>query len=181
MLNDAVERSPVGELVDIMDVGFACAFLATPYRRRLTGQTMYVDAGQRTVLFLNVMRRRGNQYLEHMAQTVPHVLQFDGAWLVQNFENLNPANTLWSKQYNLYADIDTDAPRYPVFERWWGGHVVLTGEEMQYIVDNLFVGNKTKGLSRCSAGSGSNTVRKKPWPNSSRIFANSISCSGLMK
>jgi enoyl-[acyl-carrier protein] reductase I len=45
MLNDAVERSPVGELVDIMDVGFACAFLATPYGRRLTGQTVYVDGG----------------------------------------------------------------------------------------------------------------------------------------
>jgi enoyl-[acyl-carrier protein] reductase I len=45
MLNDAVERSPVGELVDIMDVGFACAFLATPYGRRLTGQTLYVDGG----------------------------------------------------------------------------------------------------------------------------------------
>ena len=45
MLNDAVERSPMGELVDIMDVGFACAFLATPYGRRLTGQTMYVDGG----------------------------------------------------------------------------------------------------------------------------------------
>jgi enoyl-[acyl-carrier protein] reductase I len=45
MLNDAVERSPVGELVDIMDVGFACAYLATPYGRRLTGQTMYVDGG----------------------------------------------------------------------------------------------------------------------------------------
>jgi len=41
----AVERSPVGELVDIMDVGFACAFLATPYGRRLTGQTVYVDGG----------------------------------------------------------------------------------------------------------------------------------------
>ncbi len=40
-----VERSPVGELVDIMDVGFACAFLATPYGRRLTGQTVYVDGG----------------------------------------------------------------------------------------------------------------------------------------
>src|SRR5262249_36421707 len=26
--------------------------------------------------------------------------KFDGAWLVQNFENQNPANTLWSKQYN---------------------------------------------------------------------------------
>jgi enoyl-[acyl-carrier protein] reductase I len=45
MLNDAVARSPVGELVDIMDVGFACAFLATPYGRRLTGQTVYVDGG----------------------------------------------------------------------------------------------------------------------------------------
>jgi enoyl-[acyl-carrier protein] reductase I len=45
MLNDAIERSPVGELVDIMDVGFACAFLATPYGRRLTGQTFYVDGG----------------------------------------------------------------------------------------------------------------------------------------
>ncbi|HWR67476.1 MAG TPA: DUF3141 domain-containing protein, partial [Desulfomonilia bacterium] len=67
---------------------------------------------------------------------------FDGAWLVQNFESLNPANTLWSKQYNLYANIDTEGPRYLGFERWWGGHVLLTGEEIQYIVDNLFVGNK---------------------------------------
>ncbi len=45
MLNDAVERSPVGELVDIVDVGFTSAYLATPYGRRLTGQTMYVDGG----------------------------------------------------------------------------------------------------------------------------------------
>jgi enoyl-[acyl-carrier protein] reductase I len=45
LLNDAVERSPVGELVDILDVGFTCAYLATPYARRLTGQTVYVDAG----------------------------------------------------------------------------------------------------------------------------------------
>lgn len=45
ILNEAVERSPIGESVDIMDVGFACAFLATPYGRRLTGQTNYVDGG----------------------------------------------------------------------------------------------------------------------------------------
>ncbi|MFO1363127.1 MAG: enoyl-ACP reductase FabI [Burkholderiales bacterium] len=45
MLNDAVQRAPVGELVDIMDVGFACAYLATPYARRITGQTIYVDGG----------------------------------------------------------------------------------------------------------------------------------------
>ena len=61
---------------------------------------------------------------------------------MQNFENLNPANTLWTKQYNLYAKIDTEPPRYLDFERWWNVHVILTGEEIQYIVDNLFVGNR---------------------------------------
>jgi len=45
LLTEAVERAPAGELVDIMDVGFTCAFLATPYARRLTGSTVYVDSG----------------------------------------------------------------------------------------------------------------------------------------
>ena len=67
--------------------------------------------------------------------------KFDGAWLVQNFENQNPANTLWAKQYNLYSKIDTEAPRYLGFEKWWGGHVNLNAEEIQFIVDELFVGN----------------------------------------
>ena len=34
-----------------------------------------VDAGQRSVLFLDVMRQRGDQYREHSPQTAPHVLQ----------------------------------------------------------------------------------------------------------
>jgi enoyl-[acyl-carrier protein] reductase I len=45
MLNEAMQKSPVGELVDIDDVGFACAYLATPYARRITGGTVYVDGG----------------------------------------------------------------------------------------------------------------------------------------
>ena len=68
--------------------------------------------------------------------------KFDGAWLVTNFENLNPANTYWSKQYNLYSKIDTEAPRYLEFEQWWGAHVMLNAEEMQFIADELFIGNK---------------------------------------
>ncbi len=79
--------------------------------------------------------------------------KFDGAWLVQNFENQNPANTLWTKQYNLYSRIDTEASRYLGFERWWGGHVTLNAEEMQFIVDELFVGNKlAAGEIRTSDG-----------------------------
>lgn len=68
--------------------------------------------------------------------------RFDGAWLVRNFESLNPANTWWSKQYNLYANVDTEASRYLSFEKYWGGYVFLNDVEMQYIVDNLFIGNK---------------------------------------
>ncbi len=67
--------------------------------------------------------------------------RFDGAWLVQNFENMNPSNTLWAKQYNVYSKVDTEADRYLEFERWWGGHVNLNAEEIQFIVDELFIGN----------------------------------------
>jgi enoyl-[acyl-carrier protein] reductase I len=45
LLNEVAQRAPIGELVDIMDVGFTCAFLATPYARRLSGATLYVDGG----------------------------------------------------------------------------------------------------------------------------------------
>ena len=45
LLTEAAQRAPLGELVDIMDVGFTCAFLATPYARRLSGETLYVDGG----------------------------------------------------------------------------------------------------------------------------------------
>jgi enoyl-[acyl-carrier protein] reductase I len=45
LLAEAAERAPLGELVDIMDVGFACAYLATPYARRISGDTIYVDGG----------------------------------------------------------------------------------------------------------------------------------------
>jgi enoyl-[acyl-carrier protein] reductase I len=45
MLADAVERAPLGELVDIMDVGYATAYLATRYARRMSGNTIYIDGG----------------------------------------------------------------------------------------------------------------------------------------
>lgn len=68
--------------------------------------------------------------------------KFDGAWLVSNFENLNPANSLWDKYYNLYANIDSEPPRFLEFERWWGGYYLMNREEIEWITQNLFVGNK---------------------------------------
>ena len=43
LLNEAAQRAPVGELIDIIDVGFAFAFLATPYARRLSGAERYTS------------------------------------------------------------------------------------------------------------------------------------------
>ena len=94
----------------------------------------------------------GGSWLTALTSDLGHG-KFDGTWLVQNFENQNPANTLWTKQYNLYANIDTEASRYLGFERWWGGHVNLNGEEIQSIVDELFIGNKlAAGMIKGSDG-----------------------------
>lgn len=49
LLNEAAQKAPLGELVDIMDVGFSCAYLATPFARRITGGTVYVDGGANIV------------------------------------------------------------------------------------------------------------------------------------
>ena len=68
--------------------------------------------------------------------------RFDGAWLVQNFEYLNPANTFWDKYYRVFANVDTEASRFLEFERWWGGYYLLNRQEIEWITQNLFVGNK---------------------------------------
>lgn len=49
MLNEAARKAPLGEVVDIMDVGFVCAYLASPLARRITGGTVYVDGGASAV------------------------------------------------------------------------------------------------------------------------------------
>ena len=79
--------------------------------------------------------------------------KFDGAHLVQNFENLNPANTLWEKYYHLFDDVDEEAQRFLEFERWWGGFYLMNEEEIRWIVNNLFIGNKlAQGEARLGPG-----------------------------
>ena len=78
---------------------------------------------------------------------------FDGASLVANFESLNPANTFWTKPYNVYSKVDSETERFLEFETWWGSPVLLNAGEMQWIADNLFVGNKlSTGEIRTSDG-----------------------------
>ena len=68
--------------------------------------------------------------------------KFDGAHLAQNFEALDPAHHLWSKYYHLFSQVDTETKRFLDFERWWGGFFQLQRQEIEWITQNLFVGNR---------------------------------------
>jgi pimeloyl-ACP methyl ester carboxylesterase len=68
--------------------------------------------------------------------------RFDGAWLSQNFESLQPEKAIWEKYANLLSNVDTEADRFLDFERWWNGYYTLSREEILAITQNLFIGNK---------------------------------------
>lgn len=72
--------------------------------------------------------------------------KFDGANLVLNFELLNPGKTWFRKNYDLFANVDGEAGRYLDFEKWWSGFYFMNANEIRWIVENLFVGNRlTRG------------------------------------
>jgi pimeloyl-ACP methyl ester carboxylesterase len=68
--------------------------------------------------------------------------KFDGANLVLNFESLSPGNTWFRKYFNLYQHVDTETERFLEFERWWGGYFLMNRDEIRWIVENLFIGNR---------------------------------------
>jgi pimeloyl-ACP methyl ester carboxylesterase len=94
---------------------------------------------------------------------------FDGAWLVQNFENLKPETAIWRKYADLYLNVDDERTRFLDFERWWSGFYRFSREEMLAIVENLFIGNQIEqGLVRICHGC---TVDLKKIHNPLIIFA----------
>src|SRR5438445_12659801 len=57
-----------------------------------SGLEYLVDTGQRSVLFLDVMRQRGNQYREHLAETAPHVLNYEVEIVIDGRTLKRPVN-----------------------------------------------------------------------------------------
>lgn len=79
--------------------------------------------------------------------------EFDGANLVMNFEMLNPSRNLWSKYFDLYTDPEGGRERFLEFERWWGGFHFMKEEEIRWIIEQLFVGNRlARGEARLERG-----------------------------
>ncbi|MGO9358980.1 MAG: DUF3141 domain-containing protein [Xanthobacteraceae bacterium] len=78
---------------------------------------------------------------------------FDGANLVMNFEQLNPGKTWFRKNYDLWANVDSEAERFLEFERWWSRFYIMNEAEIRWIVETLFIGNKlTRGAAILSDG-----------------------------
>lgn len=94
----------------------------------------------------------GGGWMAHLGSDLGNG-RFDGTWLVSNFENLDPANTYWGKYYQLFSQVDSETARFLDFERWWGSPTLLNSEEIEMIVDDLFIGNQLSGgLDRKSNG-----------------------------
>lgn len=124
-----------------------CAGLAGP--AVLNGSPLSYWAGEDQI---NPMRLSGGllggSWIVHWLADTNQGL-FDGAWLVQNFENLNPAHTLWEKNYKLFSEIDTESERFLEFERWWTGYFQFSRQEIISTVEDLFIGDQLeKGLFR---------------------------------
>ena len=79
--------------------------------------------------------------------------EFDGAWLVTNFEMLNPGRNYFGKYYDLFSAPDGNRDRFLEFERWWGGFHFMNEAEIRWIVEEIFVGNKlSRGAAQVEPG-----------------------------
>ncbi len=79
--------------------------------------------------------------------------EFDGAHLVSNFEMLNPARSFFGKYYDLFKDVDTSTEGFLEFEKWWGAFHFTNDEEIRWIIEQLFVGNRlSRGTAQLEPG-----------------------------
>ncbi|MBA5775512.1 DUF3141 domain-containing protein [Stappia sp. F7233] len=108
----------------------------------LNGSPLSYWAGVADVHPMRVMGAlTGGAWAAHMVADLGDG-RFDGAWLAQNFENLQPEKAIWEKYASLFTHVDTEAERFLDFERWWNGFYTLSREEILEITENLFIGNQ---------------------------------------
>ena len=106
--------------------------------------------GKNPMRYIGGIARR---HVAHRALRRPRRRQVRRRQPHRQFRAANLANTFWTKEYNVYSKVDTEKQRFLEFETCWGSPVLLNAGEMQWIVDNLFVGNKlSTGQIRTSDG-----------------------------
>jgi len=92
----------------------------------------------------HIMRYRtgimGGSWLVSFLSDLGHGL-FDGAYLVTGYEAVDPANTFFKQPYKLFSNVDKEHTNYLKFERWWNSYYMMTEEEIDFIVNKLFIEN----------------------------------------
>lgn len=83
----------------------------------------------------------GGTWLSMMSSDINNGV-FDGAWLVNNFEQMHPYRNYIGKYYDLYKNPIANRERFLDFERWWGGFFLMNEAEIRWIVENIFIGNR---------------------------------------
>ncbi|MGY3450470.1 DUF3141 domain-containing protein [Bradyrhizobium sp. USDA 4353] len=79
--------------------------------------------------------------------------EFDGVHLVSNFEMLNPGRNYFGKYFDLYTNPEKGRASFLEFERWWGGFHFMNEQEIRWIVEQLFIGNRlSRGEARIERG-----------------------------
>ena len=71
-----------------------------------------VDSGQRSILFWDVLRQRGNQYHEHLAKDAPHVLDYDVELVIDGRTLERPVNYVLARIVPP-KDVTIDPTRRP--------------------------------------------------------------------
>ncbi|WP_431269160.1 DUF3141 domain-containing protein [Dankookia sp. P2] len=79
--------------------------------------------------------------------------KFDGAGLVLNFESLVARQHLVQEVLQPVPEGRHRGRALPRFERWWGGYFLMNRDEIRWIVENLFIGDRF-ARGEISAGGG---------------------------
>ena len=82
------------------------AMLLNPAQLARAAADYVIDAGQRSVLFADIRRQRGNQYREHLQETAPNVLNFPSEPVMSGRELPRPVNYALAR---IIPDADTPA------------------------------------------------------------------------
>ncbi|WP_222433810.1 DUF3141 domain-containing protein [Pistricoccus aurantiacus] len=131
-------------------MGLACARPELPGLIILNGSPLTYRVGKGRSSMSYTSGLLGGNWITQLGSDLGNG-RFDGAWMVNNYENHNPSEAFWTKPYRLFANIDSETTRFLDAERWWGSPSLFNAREIDAIFDGLFIGNRLIGTEGSGA------------------------------
>ncbi|MFD2192294.1 DUF3141 domain-containing protein [Pistricoccus aurantiacus] len=131
-------------------IGLACARPELPGLIILNGSPLTYRVGKGRSSMSYTSGLLGGSWITQLGSDLGNG-RFDGAWMVNNYENHNPSEAFWTKPYRLFANIDSETTRFLDAERWWGSPSLFNAREIDAIFDGLFIGSRLIGTEGSGA------------------------------